>query len=78
MQSLEQELRVLILSGQLYAQMDEAWRLNELYEAAECDQLRGVHLDLSEARDQSVGELVVAGEQAEGESADGVRRPCLE
>ena len=69
---------MLILSGQLYAQVNEAWRFNELDQAAECDQLRSVHLDLSEARDQSVGELVVAGEEAECEGADGVRRPCLE
>ena len=69
---------MLILSDQLYSQMNEPWRLNELHEAAKCNQLRSVHLDLSEARDQPVGELVVAGEEAEGEGADGVRRPCLE
>ena len=78
MERLEEVLGVLVLPRQLYSQVNEARRFNQLDETAQSDELWRVHLDLGEAGDQAVGELVVAGEEAEGEGADGVRRPCLE
>lgn len=78
LQSLQQVLRVLVLPRQFNAQVDEAGRLDQLDEGAKCDQLGGVHLDLGEPGDQSVGKLVVAGQEAESQRTDRVRRPCLE
>ena len=64
---------MLVLPGKFNAQVDESRGLNELDQAAKGDQLRCVHLDLSEAWDQTIGELVVARQKAESEGADRVR-----
>ena len=61
---------MLVLPSELDAQVDETWGLNQLNEAAQRDELGRVHLDLSEPGDESVGKLVVAREQAQGQCAD--------
>ena len=64
---------MLVLPGKFDAQVDESRGLNELDQGAKGDQLRCVHLDLSEAWDQTIGELVVARQEAESKGADRVR-----
>ena len=66
LERLEQVLCVLVLPCQLNAQMDEAGRLNQLDQTAQRNELRCVHFKLGEARDEPVGQLVVAREQAQG------------
>ena len=55
LQRLEQVLGVLILPGELYAQMNETWGLDQLHQASKSDELRRVHLNLCEARNQAIG-----------------------
>ena len=50
---------MLVLSRQLDTQVDETRRFDQLDKTAQCDQLRRVHLDLGEAWDQTVCQLVI-------------------
>lgn len=78
LERLEQVLGVLALPGQLDAQVDEPGRFNQLDKTSKCNEFGCVHLDLGEAGDEAVGQLVVAREQAQRQRADRVRRPRFE
>ena len=55
LERLKEVLRVLVLAGELDAQVDEAWRLDQLHQASQSDELWRIHLDLSEPGNQPIG-----------------------
>ena len=60
LESLHEILGVLVLTSELYAQVDETWRFNQLNQATEGYKLGCIHLNLSESWDQSVSQLIVS------------------
>ncbi len=69
---------MLVLTSELYAQVDETWRFNQLNQATKGYKLGCIHLDLSESGDQSVSQLIVSRKQAQSQSTDWIGRPGLE
>ena len=68
---------MLVLPRKFDAPVDEAGGFDKLHETAQSYELGRVHFNLGEARDQTIGELVVTRQQTERQRADRVGRPRL-